>query len=260
MNADSVNEIYNNERIQSILEQLGVEFEAEKSFPGLIGTGETLKSNKLRFDFYLPRTAKQAELLLEFQGCQHYATGYGLHTEFKDLKRLRQQEYDARKRRFCDEKNIPLLEIPPGLTRETEVNFIKQSLNYWLRHKERVDMSHEDVRRHIDLPLTETKGRDLRDLRERCRDKEYEMENLIFEIGRLQGQIDTKLKPQLETLLTDMFRPAFATLTRLDVRMRNLLGLVSRCKRALDAGAGGSHKKRKKNRPCEDEYPVLVLQ
>ena len=73
----------------------------QKEFDGLIG----LKGGLLSYDFYLPRY----NLLIEYQGIQHEQYTPGLHKSYDDF--LKQQEHDKRKKEYCLNNNIKLLEI-----------------------------------------------------------------------------------------------------------------------------------------------------
>jgi len=74
---------------------------SQKEFNGLIGLGSKL----LSYDFYLPNY----NLLIEYQGLQHEKYCKGFHKSKKDFKR--QLEHDERKRQYCIDNNIKLLEI-----------------------------------------------------------------------------------------------------------------------------------------------------
>lgn len=91
---------YGEELITKILEEIGINFEVQKSFPKLIG-----KKNPLKFDFYLP----DLNTCIEYQGIQHYKSvdAFGGEEKFKI-----QQNYDNIKRQYCLEKSICLIEIP----------------------------------------------------------------------------------------------------------------------------------------------------
>lgn len=89
-----------NMRIGQILTELGVLFEAEKIFPDLVGDNKPL-----RFDFFLP----DSNVAIEFQGAQHYSLEQSFGSEEKFLK---QKEYDQKKRDYCQNNGITLIEIP----------------------------------------------------------------------------------------------------------------------------------------------------
>ena len=73
----------------------------QKEFDGLIGINNGL----LSYDFYLPKY----NLLIEYQGEQHEHYCKGFHKSKKDFEK--QQEHDRRKREYCLNNNINLLEI-----------------------------------------------------------------------------------------------------------------------------------------------------
>lgn len=77
-----------------------IEFEPQKKFDDLIGTG----GGQLSYDFYLPNY----NLLIEYQGEQHYEPVKYFGGE-EGLK-IR-QEHDRRKREYAQKNNIKLLEI-----------------------------------------------------------------------------------------------------------------------------------------------------
>jgi predicted nucleic acid-binding Zn-ribbon protein len=89
------------------LTNLGIKFEEEKEFPGLVG----VYGKPLRFDFYLP----DHNTCIECDGIQHFQYQPGLQGSEEDFKR--QQEHDGRKNRFCLEHNIKLIRL-------TSLNFI----------------------------------------------------------------------------------------------------------------------------------------
>lgn len=127
----------NNNRIASILDELGVYYERERSFAGLSGE----KGRPLRFDFYVP---SRPQLCIEYQGAQHFPCGYGLTRPGGVTDMLRQVKHDALKRTWCENKLIPLLTILPGLSVDTERALLRESLDFWRCYEERVRMSEED--------------------------------------------------------------------------------------------------------------------
>lgn len=74
---------------------------SQKSFKGLVGMGNGL----LSYDFYLPKI----NILIEFQGEMHERFVKGIHKSIKDFEK--QQEHDKRKKQYCLDNNIQLLEI-----------------------------------------------------------------------------------------------------------------------------------------------------
>lgn len=79
----------------NILISNGIKFQRERSF-------RDLRSGRLRFDFYIPKT----KTLIEVQGEFHYNPIMGR------LKLLKQQENDRRKKSFALAKGYTLYCIP----------------------------------------------------------------------------------------------------------------------------------------------------
>ncbi len=70
-----------------------------------------INNGMLDFDFGIGNIEKeQYSILIEFQGEQHYAFTPYFHKTIKDFER--QKEHDNRKRMYCKEHNIKLIEIP----------------------------------------------------------------------------------------------------------------------------------------------------
>ena len=86
-------------QIKQLLTQLGIKYYSEWSFPDLIDVGP------LKFDIYVP----DLKILIEYQGIQHFQpiTFFGGEQRF-----LKQNERDNKKRLYCKEHNIKLIEIP----------------------------------------------------------------------------------------------------------------------------------------------------
>ena len=92
-------------KIAEILEKNGLNFKEEYSFPGLV----SLSGNPLRFDFAVFDDEGEIEFLIEYQGIQHYEP----KSVFGGYGGLRKQQYnDMKKREFCKQHKIILLEIP----------------------------------------------------------------------------------------------------------------------------------------------------
>lgn len=89
-------------KIRRILKAKNIEFISQKTFDGLYGC----KNGLLSYDFYLPKM----NLLIEFQGIQHYEYTEGLQGSIENF--VQQQEHDKRKRIYAKSKKIELLEIP----------------------------------------------------------------------------------------------------------------------------------------------------
>lgn len=89
------------EKISQYLINNNINYESQKTFEGLIGTGNGL----LSYDFFLP----QYNLLIEYQGQQHEKYIPGFHKSEKDF--MNQLEHDKRKYNYAKNNNIKLLEI-----------------------------------------------------------------------------------------------------------------------------------------------------
>ena len=89
-------------KIIQLLKNNNIFFEQQKTFP-------TCKiNNLLRFDFYLP----QQNVLIEFDGKQHYIPSK-YNNSWNTLEKVQKtQEYDKYKNNWCKNNNIPLIRIP----------------------------------------------------------------------------------------------------------------------------------------------------
>ena len=88
-------------QIMNILNKLGIPYDWQKTYNGLVGVGNGL----LSYDFYL----STYNSLIEYQGNFHDGTvnnGFQTEEQFKI-----QQEHDKRKREYAKDHNINLLEI-----------------------------------------------------------------------------------------------------------------------------------------------------
>lgn len=92
-------------KIHEILEEAGLNFIEEYSFPDLVSSS----GRPLRFDFAVFDDEGNLDFLIEFQGIQHYQA----KSKFGGASGLRKQQYnDMQKRRYCKEHNIILVAIP----------------------------------------------------------------------------------------------------------------------------------------------------
>lgn len=92
-------------KIHEILEQAGLNFVEEYSFPGLLSSN----GRPLRFDFAVIADDNTIDFLIEYQGKQHYEPS----SKFGGKKGFYQQQFnDNKKRRFCALHNITLVEVP----------------------------------------------------------------------------------------------------------------------------------------------------
>lgn len=92
-------------KIQEILQEAGLHFTMEQSFEGLNSTN----GRALRFDFCVFDDDGNIDFLIEYQGKQHYEPS----SKFGGKKGFYQQQYnDNKKRRFCQQNDFTLIEIP----------------------------------------------------------------------------------------------------------------------------------------------------
>ena len=92
-------------KIHEILEQAGLPFEEEYSFPDLVSS----TGRELRFDFAVFDDDGDLMFLIEYQGIQHYQP----KSKFGGFEGLRRQSYnDMLKREYCKKHNIILVAIP----------------------------------------------------------------------------------------------------------------------------------------------------
>jgi hypothetical protein len=91
-------------KIEEYFKSINIEFEPQKSYKNLLGTG----NKPLRYDFYLPIY----NLLIEYQGEFHDGN---VGKKAQPLSKLKiQQEHDRRKREYALYNNINLLEMVLG--------------------------------------------------------------------------------------------------------------------------------------------------
>lgn len=97
------NRSYSERIIEKILKESKIPFKTEYSFNDLIG-----EHSVLRFD-YVVFDNNEIKCLIECQGEQHYnpVDYFGGEKQF-----LRQQSYDNKKREYCKQHNLRLIEIP----------------------------------------------------------------------------------------------------------------------------------------------------
>ena len=92
-------------KICDILENAGLNFQEEYSFPDLVSSS----GRPLRFDFAVFDDNDELEFLIEYQGIQHYEA----KSKFGGYSGLRKQQYnDMQKREYCRKHNIILIAIP----------------------------------------------------------------------------------------------------------------------------------------------------
>lgn len=101
-------------KIEEILQQAGLNFTEEYSFPDLISSS----GRPLRFDFAVFDDNDNLDFLIEYQGIQHYLP----KSKFGGFSGLRKQQYnDLMKREYCRKHNIILIAIP--YTDESKINY-----------------------------------------------------------------------------------------------------------------------------------------
>ena len=109
-------------KIEEILEKNDLNFKMEYSFEGL----NSPNGRPLRFDFAVFDNQNNLIALIEYQGEQHY-----INREFfdKKLKFEKRQEYDQRKRDYCQQKGIKLIEIPYWDFKKIDENYLISRLD-----------------------------------------------------------------------------------------------------------------------------------
>lgn len=110
-------------KIHEILEEAGLDFQEEYSFPDLVSTN----GRPLRFDFCVFDDVGDVDFLIEFQGIQHYEP----KSKFGGLAGLRKQEFnDMQKREYCAKHNITLVAIPYWDESKINYDYIMRSAGY----------------------------------------------------------------------------------------------------------------------------------
>ena len=109
--------------VEKTLQQLNVNYIKEFSFSDLIG-----KKNPLKFDFAIKKD-NQIIALIECQGQQHYypIDKFGGEEQFKI-----QQDYDNKKRIYCKNNNLLLIEIPYYDYKNINFEYLQNKLKYKL--------------------------------------------------------------------------------------------------------------------------------
>ena len=93
---------YGEKAVKEFLEELGVEYIREKTFPEC----KSPKNRPLRFDFFLPHL----NVLIEYQGIHHYEpANKGYRAKISHRKTV---HHDSIKRQFAQSKDMQLLCIP----------------------------------------------------------------------------------------------------------------------------------------------------
>lgn len=91
-------------KIKQLLVKENIAFKTQFYFENLIG-----EKSYLKFDFAIFENNNNLKCLIEYQGKQHYEPieHFGGEEQF-----IKQQFYDNKKRSFCKQNNISLIEIP----------------------------------------------------------------------------------------------------------------------------------------------------
>jgi len=101
-------------KIAEVLEQNGMSFQEEYSFPDLV----TTSGKALKFDFAIFDDEGELDFLIEYQGIQHYQP----KEKFGGASAFHRQKYnDTRKRVYCYQHNITLVAIP--YWEEAQINY-----------------------------------------------------------------------------------------------------------------------------------------
>ena len=110
-------------KIEEILQESGLEFAEEYSFPDLVSN----TGRPLRFDFAVFDDQHNIDFLIEFQGIQHYEA----KSKFGGSRGLYQQRYnDAQKREYCAKHNITLICIPYWDEARVNYDYILEAAGY----------------------------------------------------------------------------------------------------------------------------------
>ena len=103
-------------KIIEILSENNISFTKEKTF-------ETCKNIRLlKFDFYL----NDYNILIEYNGIQHYKTGSGWNNKEKQINTM---ENDKIKKEWCKLNDIPLIIIPYTDYKKLDFNYLKDKIN-----------------------------------------------------------------------------------------------------------------------------------
>ena len=110
-------------KIEEILNQSGLSFTEEYSFPDLVSPS----GRPLRFDFAVFDDEGALDFLIEYQGIQHYEP----KSKFGGIAGLRKQQYnDMQKREYCRKRGITLIAIPYYDEERLSYDYIMQAAGY----------------------------------------------------------------------------------------------------------------------------------
>lgn len=106
---------------EKALKELNINFLKQYSFEGLYGD-----SLQLRFDFAIKQDNKVIAVI-ECQGQQHFypIDIFGGEERFK-----KQQEYDNKKKEYCKNNNILLIEIPYSDYSKIDTDYLQNKINF----------------------------------------------------------------------------------------------------------------------------------
>ena len=103
-------------KIFQILQESGLEFAEEYSFPDLVSN----TGRPLRFDFAVFDDQHNIDFLIEFQGIQHYEAKEKFGEQYNDMK----------KREYCRDHNITLVIIPYWDEARVNYDYILEAAGY----------------------------------------------------------------------------------------------------------------------------------
>lgn len=106
------------EKISKILTDNQILFEKEKTFENCRFPDS---DRKAKFDFYLPKE----NVLIEFDGRQHYENSGGYYTE-EEFQKL--QKRDAYKNEWCKKNKIPLIRIPYYNENKITIDYLMEAI------------------------------------------------------------------------------------------------------------------------------------
>ena len=110
-------------KIEEILQQAGIPFQEEYSFPDLLSS----TGHPLRFDFAIFDDDGDLDFLIEYQGIQHYEP----KSKFGGLQGLKKQQFnDMKKREYCKKHNINLVVIPYWDENRINYDYIMKAAGY----------------------------------------------------------------------------------------------------------------------------------
>ena len=110
-------------KIEEILQQSGLNFAEEYSFPDLLSN----TGRPLRFDFAVFDDQNELDFLIEFQGIQHYEA----KSKFGGARGLYQQKFnDAQKRDYCQKHGYTLVCVPYWDENRLDYDYLMRAAGY----------------------------------------------------------------------------------------------------------------------------------